>query len=70
MGTKFILLISSVLTSSFKIRDLQVRFLAKSILFSGLHFAFAHLKVLYEAVRLFLSLVAPFGGRIVTGSYL
>ena len=43
MGPKFLLLISSVSTNGFKIRDLQVRVLAKYIIFNGLHFAFIHL---------------------------
>ena len=47
----FILLISPILTDGFEFRDLQVRELAKSIFFSGLHFGFAHLGVLCEPVR-------------------
>ena len=49
----FILLISPVSTGGFEFRDLQVRALAKSILFNGLHFEFAHPGILYELGRTF-----------------
>ena len=70
MGPKFIFLILPISIDGFKIHDLQVRFLAKSILFSGLHFAFSLLGVLYEAVRVSMSQVAPFVGERATGSHL
>ena len=38
----FLLLISPVPTYDFEFRNLQVRSLAKSILFVGLHFEFGH----------------------------
>ena len=63
MGPKFILLISPVSTCGSKICDLQVRALAKSILYSGLHFEFAHPRVLYEPIRVSTRLVAPFEGK-------
>ena len=46
----FISLISPISTGSFKFCDLQVRALATSILFSGLHFEFGHPEVLHEPV--------------------
>ena len=46
----FLLLISPIPIGGFKFCDLQVRALVKSILFSGLHFEFPHLGVLYEPV--------------------
>ena len=70
MGPKFLLLISPVSTNGFKIRDLQVRSLAKYIIFSGLHFEFAHLGVLYEAVRVSMSQVTLFLGKRGTRSHL
>ena len=42
------LLISLVPTGSFEFRDLQVRALAESLLFGGLHSAFGHLEGLHE----------------------
>ena len=66
----FILLISPVSTCSFEFCDLQVRYLAKSILFSGFRFEFGHLEVLYEPLGVSMSQVAPFEGKIATGSHL
>ena len=59
----FLLLISPILTGGFEFRDLQVRDLAKSILFGGLHFEFGHLEVLYDPVGVSRSQVAPFEGK-------
>ena len=70
MGPKFLLLISTILTGGFEIRDLQARALAKYILFSGLNFEFAHLGVLYEVVRVSMSQVTPFKGERGIGSHL
>ena len=66
----FLLLISLVPTGGFKFHDLQVRALAKSILFSGLHFEFGHPEVLYEPIRVSMSQVAHFEGKRVIGSHL
>ena len=65
---EFILLISPISTGGFEIRDLQVRALAKSIFFNGLHFGFSHLGVFCELVRASMFQVAPFLGKGVTGS--
>ena len=70
VGPKFLFLISLVSTSGFEIRDLQVRALAKSILFSGLHFEISHPGVLYEFVRVSMSQVEPFMGKRATRSHL
>ena len=51
----FLLLISLVSSSGFELCDLQVRDLAKSIIFSGLNFEFGHPRVLYEPVRVSMS---------------
>ena len=66
----FLLLISPVPIGVFEFRDLQVRALAKSILFGGLHFEFAHPGVLHEPIRVSTSQVAPFEGKRATGSHL
>ena len=62
----FLLLISPVPTSGFKFRDLQVRALAKSLLFGGLHSAFGHPEVLHEPVGVSWSQVTPFKGKRAT----
>ena len=59
MVPKFLLLISLVSTDDFEICELQVRALAKSIIFNGLHFEFGHLEVLNEPVGVSMSQFAP-----------
>ena len=66
----FHLLISHASTDGFEFHDLQVRALAKYILFSGLNFEFAHPGVLYEVVRVSTSQVTPFMGKRANGSHL
>ena len=66
----FILLISPVPTGGFEFRDLQVRALAKSLLFGGLHSTFGHPKVLHERFVVSWRQVAPFEGKGVTWSHL
>ena len=66
----FHLLISPVPTDSFEFRDLQVRALAKSLLFGALHSTFGQPKVLHEPVLVSWSQVTPFEGKRVTWSHL
>ena len=60
------LLISPISTGGFEFHDLQVRALAESLLFGGLHSAFGHLEVLHEPAGISWSQVAPFEGKRVT----
>ena len=66
----FILLISLISIGCFEFRDLQVRSLAESLLFSGLHSTFGHPDVLHELVRVSWSQVTPFEGKRATWSHL
>ena len=68
MVLEFLLLISLVSTGGFEIRDLQVRALAKSIFFSGLHFGFARPGVLYDPIRASTGQLEIFLGKGATGS--
>ena len=61
-----ILLISSISTGGFEIREFQVRVLAKSIFFSGLFFGFAHPGTICEPARASTSQVTLFMGKGVT----
>ena len=57
------LLISPVPTDSFEFCDLQVRALAESLLFGGLHSAFGHREGLHEHIGVLGSQVTPFEGK-------
>ena len=66
----FLLLISPVPISGFEFRDLQIRALAKSLLFGGLHSAFGHPEVLHESIGVSWSQFAPFEGKRATWSHM
>ena len=57
-------------TSGFEFRDLKLRALAESRLFSGLHSTFGHLEVLHDHFGVSWSQVAPFKGKGATWSHL
>ena len=66
----FLLLISPISTDGFEFHELQVRDLAKFLLFGGLHSAFGHLEVLHERFGVSWSQVAPFEGKGGTWSHM